>query len=73
MVCTQKNRLIKTVLLSTQKHMFKFMGKAINVILCSTGPMLNKYVQDVCSSGPMCIIYAFVREDNRRQCEIKVD
>ena len=29
---TQKNRLNETVLLSTQKHMFKLMGNEINAI-----------------------------------------
>ena len=34
-VGTQKNRLNETVLLSSQKHTFKLMGKEINTILGS--------------------------------------
>ena len=41
---TQKNRLNETVLLSTQKHMLKLIGKETNAILDSETILIWTYV-----------------------------
>ena len=43
-VSTQKNRLNETVLLSTQKHMLKLIGKETNAILDSETILIWTYV-----------------------------